>query len=70
MELKQLKGTLVNSVEQEEKWSYSFVGFKAKLESIANKVALQISSMNDKTEIENLLNKLILESIEELENGS
>ena len=66
IKLKQLQGKLISSDLLEEKWSHSLVGFKAKLEAIPSKVALQLSSIDDEMEIENILNKLILESVEEL----
>ena len=70
IKLNQLEGKLVKCEQLEEKWSYSLVGFKAKLESIPNKVALELSSVNEPSDVEKILNKLIEESLAELENGS
>lgn len=70
IKLKELQSVLVSNKYLEEKWSYSLVGFKAKLESIPNKLALQLSSISNQSSVENILTKLISESLEELENGS
>lgn len=69
IQLLQLENKLIEKEKQNEKWSYAFVGFKAKLESIPSKVALQLSSISDKSEIKNILDNLILEAVEELNNG-
>ncbi len=66
VKLKQLNGELINCKDLEEKWAYATVGFKAKLESIPNKLALQLSSINDQTEIERILKDVIDESLDEL----
>ena len=70
VQLQQAIGELVTNKELEEKWSYSLVGFKAKLESIPNKLALELSSITNKSNVENVLIKLINEALEELDNGS
>ncbi|MDJ0570301.1 MAG: hypothetical protein QNJ53_14840 [Pleurocapsa sp. MO_192.B19] len=70
VQLKQEIGVLLKSKELEEKWSYSLVGFKAKLESIPSKVALELSSIGDRDAVENVLGKLIDEALEELDHGS
>ncbi|MEM7758069.1 MAG: hypothetical protein AAF298_08085 [Cyanobacteria bacterium P01_A01_bin.40] len=70
IKLSELQGELVSSKHLEEKWSYSLVGFKAKLESMPNKVALQLSDITNQEDIQNILDKLISESLEELQHGS
>jgi hypothetical protein len=70
IKLKQMLKELVLNKELENQWSYSLVGFKAKLESIPNKVALELSSVTDESKVLNVLTKLITEALEELENGS
>ena len=70
VQLKQEIGVLLKSKDLEEQWSYSLVGFKAKLESIPSKVALELSSIGDCDAVENVLGKLIHESLEELDHGS
>ena len=70
IKLKELQGELVTSKDLEEKWSYSLVGFKAKLESMPNKVALQLSDVTNHQDVRDILAKLISESLEELQNGS
>ena len=68
IKLKQAKRELVTNQELEEQWSYSLVGFKAKLEAIPNKTALELSSINNISNVENILTKLISEALEELDN--
>ena len=70
IKLKELQGELVASKDLESKWSYSLVGFKAKLESIPNKVALQLSDISNPEDVQTVLAKLISESLEELQHGS
>lgn len=70
IKLKQAQRELVFDQELEEQWSYSLVGFKAKLESIPNKVALELSSISNKSYVQNVLTKLISEALSELDNGS
>ena len=68
IELQKKKGILVSVKELKEKWSYSKVRFKAKLESIPNKLALRLSSIKDEKEIETILLNEISESLEELKD--
>lgn len=70
IKLKELQSVLVSNKDLEESWSYSLVGFKAKLESIPNKLALQLSSISNNSTVRDILTKLISESLEELSNGS
>jgi hypothetical protein len=70
IKLKQLQGELVSNKELESQWSYSLVGFKAKLESIPNKVSLELSSINNPQNVNSVLTKLITEALEELGHGS
>ena len=70
IKLSELQGELVTSKNLEERWSYSLVGFKAKLESIPNKVALQLSDITNQKDVQSILAKLISESLEELQHGS
>lgn len=70
IKLKQLQGQLVSNQELESQWSYSLVGFKAKLESIPNKVSLELSSINHPQNVNSVLTKLITEALEELGHGS
>jgi hypothetical protein len=70
IKLKQLQGELLGNKELESQWSYSLVGFKAKLESIPNKVSLELSSINNPQNVNCVLTKLITEALEELGNGS
>lgn len=68
IKLKQATRELVTKQELEEQWSYSLVGFKAKLEAIPNKTALELSSITSISNVENILTKLISEALEELDN--
>lgn len=68
--LKQTLGELIPNKKLEEQWSYSLVGFKALLESIPNKVALELSSVTNQSSVAEVLTKLISEALEELEHGS
>ena len=70
IKLRELEGTLVTSQELEEQWSYSLVGFKAKLEAIPNKVSLELSSIDNRDRVNSVLTKLITEAIEELGHES
>ncbi len=70
IKLSELQGELVSSKNLEERWSYSLVGFKAKLESIPNKVALQLSDITNQKDVQIILAKLISESLEELQHRS
>lgn len=70
IKLQQLQGTLVTSQELEEQWSYSLVGFKAKLEAIPNKVSLELSSIDNRDSVNSVLTKLISEALEELGHES
>jgi hypothetical protein len=70
IKLKELQGELISNKELESQWSYSLVGFKAKLESIPNKVSLELSSINHPEKVNSVLTKLITEALEELGHGS
>lgn len=70
IKLQQAQRELVTKQELEEQWSYSLVGFKAKLEAIPNKTALELSSITSISNVEHILTKLISEALEELEHGS
>jgi hypothetical protein len=70
IKLKELQGELIANKCLESKWSYSLVGFKAKLESIPNKVSLELSAINNPQEVNCVLTKLITEALEELGHGS
>jgi len=60
---------LIKNKELEERWSYSLVGFKAKLESMPNKLALELSAIDQSSNVRKVLCKLIEEALEELDNG-
>ena len=70
IELDVALGKLVKDSELEEKWSYSLVGFKAKLESIPNKLALELSAIESDRDVKDVLMGSISEAQKELENGS
>ena len=70
IELSVALGKLVKDSELEEKWSYSLVGFKAKLESIPNKLALELSAVDSDRDVKDVLHKSITEALSELQDGS
>ena len=70
IELSVALGKLVKDRQLEETWSYSLVGFKAKLESIPNKLALELSAIDSDRDVKDVLHKSISEALSELENGS
>ena len=70
IELEVALGKLIKDRSLEEKWSYSLVGFKAKLESIPNKLALELSAIESDRDIQDVLHKSINEALSELEDGS
>lgn len=70
IELEVVLGKLIKDRSLEEKWSYSLVGFKAKLESIPNKLALELSAIDCERNISDVLHKSISEALSELEDGS
>ena len=70
IDLQEKTGILVSVKDLDEKWSYSMVKFKSKLESIPNKLALQLLSIEDIEAIEEILLNEIYESLEELKDES
>ena len=70
IELEVALGKLVKDRELEEKWSYSLVGFKAKLESVPNKLALELSAIDNERCVKDVLHKSISEALSELEHES
>lgn len=69
IELAVAQSKLIRNKELEEQWSYSLVGFKAKLESMPNKLALELSAINQSSNVRKVLCKLFEEALEELDNG-
>lgn len=69
IELDVALGKLVSDRELENSWSYSLVGFKAKLEAIPNKLALELSAIESDRDIKNLLSRSIAEALSELQHG-
>ena len=67
IELDVALGILVKDRELEQSWSYSLVGFKAKLESIPNKLALELSAIDGDRDVHQVLYRSISEALEELE---
>lgn len=67
IELDVTLGILVKDRELEQSWSYSLVGFKAKLESIPNKLALELSAIDGDRNVHQVLYRSISEALEELE---
>lgn len=70
IELEVALGKLIEERSLEEKWSYSLVGFKAKLESTPNKLALELSAIENESNIRDVLHKSISEALSELNDGS
>ena len=70
IELSVALGKLVKDRQLEDTWSYSLVGFKAKLESIPNKLALELSAIDGDIDIKSVLHKSISEALSELQDGS
>jgi hypothetical protein len=70
LELKLALGRVVRDKQLEERWSYSLVGFRAKLESIPNKLALELSAIDCNSNVSEVLRKSISEALSELENES
>ena len=68
IELDVALGQLVENRSLESKWSYSLVGFKAKLESIPNKLALELSATKSDRDIRDVLLGSITEALSELEH--
>ncbi|AFZ38403.1 hypothetical protein Sta7437_4983 (plasmid) [Stanieria cyanosphaera PCC 7437] len=69
IKLSMATGELICDRELEQHWSYSIVKFKAKLESIPNKVALELSTVDTVKDVNDVLCKLVDESLEELDDG-
>lgn len=63
-------GELISAKEIEQYWSYNLIKFKAKLEAIPSKTALQLSTISDPQECEQILTGLFKEALLELEGSN